>query len=67
MARDVTTLEVRAKFADLGITTFVKGKGFWEGDHLRLVLTVSDIKGITRKQVSEILPNIIKFIIDELG
>ena len=41
MRRDISTLEVRAKLADLGLASFVKGKVAWEGDHLRLLLTAS--------------------------
>ena len=39
MPRDLTTLQIRAKFADLGLVSFVRGKVFWEGEHVRLVLT----------------------------
>ena len=39
MPKDLTTLEIRAKLADLGLATFVRGNVFWEGDHVRLVLT----------------------------
>ena len=31
MPRDLTTL-IRAKFADLGLVSFVRGKVFWEGE-----------------------------------
>jgi len=43
MPRDVSTLEVRTKLADLVLASFVRGKVVWEGDHLRLVFTASDI------------------------
>ena len=33
-------LEIRAKFADLGL---VRGKVFWEGEHVRLVETARDL------------------------
>ena len=51
--RDISTLEVRAKLADLGLANFVRGKVAWEGDHLRL-LTASDSKYITKEQVRQI-------------
>ena len=54
MPRDICTLEVRAKLADLGLASFVRGKVVWEGDHLRLVLTVADSKGVTKEQVSQV-------------
>ena len=54
MPRDVSTLEVRAKLADLGLASFVRGKVVWEGDHLRLFLTTVDSKGVTKEQVSQI-------------
>ena len=36
MPRDLTKLEIRAKFADLGLVNFVRGKVFWEGEHVRV-------------------------------
>ena len=39
MPRELTMLKIRAKFADLGLVTFLRGKVFWEGGHVRLVLT----------------------------
>jgi len=54
MPRDVSTLEVRAKLANFGLASFVRGKVVGEGDHLRLVLTASDSKGVTKEQVSQI-------------
>ena len=62
MPRDVSTLEVRAKLADLGLASFVRGKVVWEGDHLRLVLTVADSKGVTKEQVSQV-----SFILRKIG
>ena len=32
----------------------MRGKVVWEGDHLRLVLTATDSKGVTKEQVSQI-------------
>ena len=54
MPRDVSTLEIRAKLADLGLVSVVSGKVVWEGDHLRLVLTATDSKGVTKEHVSQI-------------
>ena len=51
MPRD---LEIRAKFADLGLVSFVTGKVFWEGEHVRLVLTPRDSKGLTKELVSQV-------------
>ena len=38
--KELTTLEVRAKSADMGLESFVRGNVLWEGDHIRLVLTI---------------------------
>ena len=38
-------LEIRSKFADIGLSSLVRGKVVWEGDHIRLVLTAKDSKG----------------------
>ena len=51
MPRDLTTLKIRAKFADLGLVSFVRGKVFWEGEHVRLVLTPRDSRGLTKELV----------------
>ena len=48
--RDLTTLEIRAKFADLGLVSFVRGKVFWEGEHV----TPRDSKGLTKELVSQV-------------
>ena len=46
--KELTTLEVRAKFADMaGLESFVRGNVLWEGDHIRLVLTKKDSKGVS--------------------
>ena len=34
MPKDLTTLEIRAKLADLGLA---RGNVLWDGDHVRLV------------------------------
>ena len=46
--KDLPTLEIRAKLADLGLDSFVRGNAFWEGEHVRLVLTPKDSKGLTK-------------------
>ena len=59
--KDLTTLEVRAKIADMCLESFVRGNVLWEGDHIRLVLTKKDSKGVSSelvKQVSAILRKI---------
>ena len=48
MPRDLITLEIRAKF---GLVNFVRGKVFWEGEH---VLTSGDSKGLTKELVSQV-------------
>ena len=58
-----------AKFADMGLESFVMGNVLWEGDHIRLVLTKKDSKGVSSKlikQVSASLRNIAcRCVIDE--
>ena len=49
----LTTLEVRAKFADMGLESFLMGNVLWEGDHIRLVLTKKDSKGVSSELVSK--------------
>ena len=39
MPKDLTMLEIRAKLADLGLASFVRGNVLLEGDYVRLVLT----------------------------
>ena len=41
-------LEVHSIFADLGLERFVRGKMYWEGDHLRLLLTGKIARGVLR-------------------
>ena len=53
MHRDLPTLEIRAKMADLGLDSFVRGAPFWEGEHVRLVLTPNDSKWLTKELVSQ--------------
>ena len=47
----VSTLEIRAKLADLGLDSFVRGDAFWEGEHVQLVFTSNDSKGLTKELV----------------
>ena len=54
MPKDLPTFEIRAKLADLGLDSFVRGNTFWEGEHVRLVLTPKDSKGLTKELVSEV-------------
>ena len=54
MPKDLPTLEIRAKLADLGLDSFVRGAAFWEGEHVRLVLTPDDSKRRTKELVSQV-------------
>ena len=54
MPKDLPTLELRAKLADLGLDSFVRGAAFWEGEHVRLVLTPDDSKRLTKELVSQV-------------
>ena len=54
MPKDLPTLEIRAKLADLGLDSFVRGNAFWEGEHVKLVLTPKDSKGLTIELVSQV-------------
>ena len=54
MPKDLTTLEIRAKLADLGLASFVRGNVLWEGDHVRLVLTPKDSKGLSKELGSQL-------------
>ena len=51
MSEDLTTLEIRTKLADLGLASFVRGDVLWERDHVRLVLTHKDSKGLSKELV----------------
>lgn len=53
MPRDLTRLRIRLKFADLGLVSFVRGKVFWEGEHVRLFLAPRDSKGLTKELSSK--------------
>ena len=52
--KHLSTLEIRSKFADLGLSRFVSGKVAWEGDHVRLILNTKDSKGLTKNIVSQV-------------
>ena len=54
MPKDLTTFEIRAKLADLGLASFVRGNVLWEGDQVRLVLTPKDSKGLSKELVSQV-------------
>ena len=46
--RIATTLEIRSKFVDIGLPSFVRGIVCWEGDRVSLALTHKDSKGLTK-------------------
>ena len=52
--KDLPTLEIRAKLADLRLDSFVRGNAFWEEKHVRIVLTPKDSKGLTKEIVSQV-------------
>ena len=49
-SRDLSTLEIRAKLSDVGLSSFAAGKVAWEGDHV----TPKDSKGLTKELVSQV-------------
>ena len=49
-----STLEVRTILADANFENLARGEMRWEGDHLRIVLTVNDSKAIDKPIVSEL-------------
>ena len=53
MPKDLPMLEIRAKLTDLGLDNFVRGDTFWGGEHVRLVLTPNNSKGLTKELVSQ--------------
>ena len=67
--KELTTLEERAKFADMGLESFVRGNVLWEGDHIRLVLTKKDSKGVSSELVKQVSASLRKIgcrcVIDE--
>ena len=54
MPKSFTTPDIRSKFVDIGLASFVRGIVCWEGDHVRLVLTHKDSKGLTKALVGEV-------------
>ena len=54
MPRELSTLEIRGKLADIGLVGFARGSIKWEGDHVRLVLKPSDSKGLSKEVVTRI-------------
>ena len=65
----LTTLNVRAKFAGMGLESFVRGNVLWEGDHIRLVLTKKNSKAVSSELVKQVSANLRKIgcrcVIDE--
>ena len=51
----------RAKLADLGLASFVRGKVVWEGDHLRLVRTATVLQ---RNKLVRYHPFYVKLVVD---
>ena len=53
MPKDLSTLEIRDKWADLGLYrySFVRGNVFWEGEHVRLVPTEKVSKELIKELV----------------
>ena len=54
MRKHYSTLKVRTILADANFENLARGKMCWEGNHLRVVLTVNDSKAIDKSIVSEI-------------
>ena len=48
MPKSLSTLEIRAKLADIGLASFARGSVAWEGDHVRLLLLPKDSKGLSK-------------------
>ena len=51
MPKSLSTLEIRAKLADIGLASFARGSVAWEGDHVRLLLLP---KGLSKDVVGRI-------------
>ena len=55
MPKDLPTLEIRAKLADIGLDMQFCMRGtLWEREHVRLVLTPKDSNGPTKELVSQV-------------
>ena len=52
--KSLSTLEIRAKLADIGLASFARGSVAWEGDHVRLLLLSKDSKGLSKDVVGRI-------------
>ncbi len=52
--KDLSTLEIRSKLDNLGLGSLVRGTVAWEGDHVRLILSTKDSRGVTVWVVKEI-------------
>ena len=46
MPRNVIILKIQSNLADVELVGFAKGSVAWEGNHIRLVLTPRDSKGL---------------------
>ena len=51
MSRSLAPATIRAKLADVGLLGFARGDIAWEGDHVRIVLTRKDSKGLSQDVV----------------
>ena len=51
MPKSLSTLEIRAKLADIRLA---RGSVAWEGDHVRLLLLPKDSKGLSKDVVGRI-------------
>ena len=60
MRKHYSTLEVRTILADANFENLARGEMRWEGDHLRIVLTVNDSKVIDKPIVLNSLLNLEK-------
>ena len=54
MPKSLSTLEIRAKLADIGLDSFARGSVAWKGDHVRLLLLPKDSKGLSQDVVDRI-------------
>ena len=49
MLRELSTLEIRGKLADIGLVSLPRGSIKWERDHVRLVFKSKDSLGLTKE------------------
>ena len=61
MPKNLPTFEIRSELVDLGLDSFVRWDAFWEGEHVRLVLTPKDRGGLQKKLDSQVSVNLRKF------